>query len=135
MGMEHELRNFNKTTMQGYCLTCRGLTKITKTENDYYCVKQLTRRAKPVVPVVKTPQRYQNPVYAHGLRRSEADKLKENSVCEICGETTTKKLRIDHCHKTLVIRGILCNDCNLGIGRFKDDPKLLEAAIAYLNKT
>lgn len=51
--------------------------------------------------------------------------------CVICG-TQTQKLVIDHCHKTNKVRGVLCNECNIGLGKFKDDPILLEFAKIYL---
>ncbi len=61
--------------------------------------------------------------------------------CAICGEKlgilrNGKRLRlaVDHCHRTGVVRGVLCNPCNLGIGCFKDTPELLEHAIKYLAK-
>jgi hypothetical protein len=41
------------------------------------------------------------------------------------------KLAVDHCHTTDAIRGLLCSDCNNGLGRFRDDPekkKLLPAS-------
>jgi hypothetical protein len=63
----------------------------------------------------------------------------QNGVCAICfnPETATrlgkiKALSVDHCHKTGAIRGLLCSDCNTGIGKLKDDPKVLQSAIRYL---
>jgi hypothetical protein len=58
-------------------------------------------------------------------------------VCEICGgdnytRRESKKLCNDHCDKTKTWRGTLCNECNLGVGKFKDDILLLEKAIEYL---
>lgn len=50
--------------------------------------------------------------------------------CVICG--STEELVVDHCHKTNIIRGMLCNHCNRGLGHFKDDPELLEFARMYL---
>ena len=40
--------------------------------------------------------------------------------------------RLDHCHETGEFRGFLCNNCNQGLGKFKDDPEILLNAIAYL---
>lgn len=43
-------------------------------------------------------------------------------------------LSIDHCHETGAFRGLLCSECNFGLGKFKDDPELLLAAVEYLRK-
>ena len=63
----------------------------------------------------------------------------QNGVCAICNQPETatrldkvKALSVDHCHKTGAIRGLLCSDCNTGIGKLKDDPKVLLSAIRYL---
>ena len=62
--------------------------------------------------------------------------------CEICGELESHKLKwggrkalaFDHCHKTNRQRGRLCARCNIGIGFFRDDPRLLLSAMDYLRK-
>jgi hypothetical protein len=50
--------------------------------------------------------------------------------CVICG--AEEDLVVDHCHKTNVIRGMLCNHCNKGLGHFRDNPDLLEFARIYI---
>ncbi len=64
------------------------------------------------------------------------DMLKlQNGVCAIClGKPTGKKTRlcVDHCHDTGKVRGLLCNECNVGLGRFRDKVDLLASAIEYL---
>jgi hypothetical protein len=40
---------------------------------------------------------------------------------------------VDHGHETGEVRGLLCSNCNLGLGYFKDNPKYLEGAIKYLS--
>lgn len=56
--------------------------------------------------------------------------------CLICGTDkpggSHNKLVVDHCHKTGVVRGLLCGRCNSGIGMLKDDPELVFAALRYL---
>lgn len=39
---------------------------------------------------------------------------------------------IDHCHKTGVVRGLLCDKCNKGVGLFDDDVDKLAGMIEYL---
>lgn len=65
----------------------------------------------------------------------------QGGKCAICGaeekdevEVGRKiaKLCVDHCHKTNVIRGILCHNCNRSIGLLKDNPDILEKAASYL---
>jgi hypothetical protein len=52
--------------------------------------------------------------------------------CAICGESTKNTLHIDHDHTTGNVRGLLCPNCNIGLGNFKDDVTRLWNAIAYL---
>lgn len=70
-----------------------------------------------------------------GMSIENFEKLKQdqNSLCGICLEKPDK-LHVDHCHLTQKIRGLLCRACNTGIGLLKDNPVLLEKAIAYLRK-
>jgi hypothetical protein len=68
----------------------------------------------------------------------------QNSACAVCGDVVDvasngglpaiegHALVVDHNHKTGNVRGLLCRECNLGIGYFKDDPVRLQWAIKYL---
>ena len=51
--------------------------------------------------------------------------------CPICGEHTVA-WRLDHCHKTDTFRGFLCDGCNTALGKFKDDPAVVQHALTYL---
>ena len=53
-------------------------------------------------------------------------------ACAICGQKN-KKWYLDHDWSTGKFRAWLCNNCNSGLGNFKDDTDLLNKAIAYLN--
>lgn len=58
--------------------------------------------------------------------------------CPICEKITipdlTSKVVLDHDHNTGKVRGWICDSCNTGIGRFKDDVTLLKKAIHYLEE-
>lgn len=58
---------------------------------------------------------------------------KQGGGCAICGKKDTWfSLAVDHCHGRKIVRGLLCSQCNRGIGMFKDNPDLLEKAARYL---
>lgn len=60
----------------------------------------------------------------------------QNDLCAICKikfSDNSKTPHVDHCHKTGKIRGLLCSNCNHGIGQFKDDISILQEAIKYLS--
>lgn len=74
--------------------------------------------------------------YGITIEQFEEKFLKQGGKCAICGHSdTSEKLFfpvVDHCHKRNVFRGILCMNCNQGLGKFRDDITLLRAAIKYL---
>lgn len=51
--------------------------------------------------------------------------------CQICSHKD--KLVVDHCHSSGKIRGILCSNCNSGLGQFSDNTEYIQAAINYLS--
>lgn len=72
-----------------------------------------------------------------GAPLEEYERLLEeqNGKCAICGlEPGERRHCVDHCHVTGVIRGVICNACNMGLGYFRDNPEFLEAAAVYLRK-
>ena len=61
----------------------------------------------------------------------------QNGVCAICDESepvVNRSLSVDHDHETGKIRGLLCSNCNPGIGKFKEKIELLKKAVAYLER-
>lgn len=73
----------------------------------------------------------------YDMAPEERDELleKQGFVCAVCSspEPGKKGWHTDHLHGTKIVRGILCRDCNLGLGLFKDNPAALLSAAAYLN--
>jgi hypothetical protein len=73
----------------------------------------------------------------YGINKKDFDRLMvlQNNRCGICKiliEAGNHKSCIDHDHKTGKVRGLLCSNCNLGIGYFKEDILVLESSINYL---
>jgi hypothetical protein len=76
-----------------------------------------------------------------GLTLEEFRKMltQQNDCCAICGYSDMSDRNffplVDHCHKTGRVRGLLCLNCNMAIGKMRDDPSLLANAILYLERS
>lgn len=76
----------------------------------------------------------------YGISTDDYDRmlLEQGGRCAICGGTEPggKKgyLGVDHDHDTGKIRGLLCADCNAGIGRLGDSPSTVRSALIYLEE-
>lgn len=68
----------------------------------------------------------------YGITPEFRDELfcKQKGRCAICDRK--RKLSIDHCHQTGRVRGLLCGNCNRGIGLLDESPKILDSAKEYL---
>ena len=62
---------------------------------------------------------------------------KQNEKCKICNNEcpTGKSLAVDHNHETGKVRGLLCKNCNIGLGMFFDNLDFLESAVLYLKSS
>ena len=77
--------------------------------------------------------RYIRKTYAITLHEYHSRLGAQGHRCAICSTAPSgRNLDVDHDHATGAVRGLLCNNCNVGLGRFLDNPKLLRAALAYL---
>lgn len=73
----------------------------------------------------------------YGISLEEYNSLlsEQGSKCKICKAHETqlkRKLAVDHSHTTGRVRGLLCSECNLMLGKFNDDVVLLKTASKYL---
>lgn len=75
-------------------------------------------------------------LYGITLERYNEMLVAQGGGCAICGGGPSGKstdwLHVDHDHTTGAVRGLLCQHCNHGLGKFSDSPERLEAAAAYL---
>lgn len=56
----------------------------------------------------------------------------QGNACAICKVPFDNTQVVDHNHITGLVRGLLCNACNLGLGQFRDSSQLLVSAREYL---
>jgi hypothetical protein len=60
---------------------------------------------------------------------------RQGGTCAICRtKPPGQKLGVDHCHICNKVRRLLCSGCNLGLGHYKDNPQLTQAATDYLKE-
>lgn len=74
--------------------------------------------------------------YGLTLKQFQEIKDKQNNKCAICEDDLDHGLKthVDHCHKTGIVRGVLCVQCNHGLGKFKDNVQIIQSALKYLKK-
>jgi hypothetical protein len=75
--------------------------------------------------------------YGITLEQYDAMLAAQDYRCALCGldawaNDAGRRLAVDHCHKTGKVRALLCDTCNRGLGHFRDNPTLLQAAINYI---
>ncbi len=129
------IESFNKTS---FCPSGHLRTQETVYKNGgcKACAKDYLNRPDVKVKHAKRTRNY-HIKQAFGLTEEQYNSLfiQQNGQCFLCGDhqsILTKKLAVDHDHKTGRVRGLLCSFCNTGLGFFKDDILLLERAIKYL---
>ena len=140
---ELKRRHYNKHKAKCNARTheyyCKNKDKSQKWQAEYYQTSEPRRqsmrdygakyRSKP-----STTNRVLKKMYGITLEEYDARLLKQDSKCAICGAADRRgyRLSVDHDHETGRVRGLLCGNCNLGLGSLKDDPELLEKAAAYI---
>ncbi len=79
-----------------------------------------------------------NAKWKYGVEHGTYDTMlaAQDGKCAICGTTDpgnrTGRFAIDHCHNSNQVRGLLCDQCNRGLGMFKDNTSAIQNAIDYL---
>ena len=123
---------------------------------EYYAANRETLRGKQKEYQVKNRVRIaeQNKAYRETRKHTRSAKLREklyglteeafssmiieqDFCCPVCERQLDPKgyrtVHVDHDHESGKVRGILCSNCNVGIGHPREDPAIMLRAIAYLN--
>ena len=86
---------------------------------------------------LKNRNYYLKATYGLDLEDFECLLILQEYACGICNATRCNVrdvLSVDHCHKTGSIRGLLCHNCNIALGSFKDSIYNLKKAISYIGE-
>lgn len=96
----------------------------------------LTALCKPCADERTSPTYKRDRYYIkkYGITADEFDRIwhQQHGLCANCRQPADRP-HLDHDHTTGAVRGILCHNCNVGLGHFMDDPELLLRAIHYLH--
>jgi hypothetical protein len=126
-----EFRNnkFNNDFLSSYCRPCLRIKRVEEYwrnhERNKFRSASYTRKGR------------------YGIDQAEYEKMvkEQNGVCYICKLPETSKqgnkirlLSVDHHHKSGRIRKLLCKECNLMLGRAKENPETLRKGADYLEQ-
>lgn len=121
-GVEKPLEEYYRNKRDGYLARCKP------------CL-----RAQSKADYRKNPEKYRAKLYKakYNITLEDYDRMlsEQEGGCAICGTSDPRghgRFHVDHNHRTGEVRGLLCTDCNTGIGSMKDSPQTLRRAIKYL---
>ena len=126
--IEHFYKHVGSRTSEGYrrptCKTC--------------CYKHSMKWQKSNPDKAKVYRRRNKLKKKYGISLEKYDEMlqKQNGVCYICqrSQANGKPLYVDHCHKSGIIRKLLCEKCNFTLGLMDEDKTLLNRLIDYINE-
>ncbi len=115
-------KNTGRKYFKSWCIQC----------NYEYDLQDRKRKMaeSPEAYIKRYQQSHMKTRYGITLEIRAQMAVDQNHLCAICQKP--KKLTVDHCHGSKVVRGLLCGDCNRGIGLFHDDTGVMDSAIKYL---
>lgn len=122
-----------------FCSVCKSMKRLEEFTTDSRRTSGRQAWCKACVAINqahnRTPEkiRAQNLKHNYGISVEEYQAIyeKQEGKCAIC-KKPFEVLHVDHCHNSDRVRGLLCGNCNLGIGNLQDSIELLQSAIEYL---
>lgn len=136
-GVEKEVSKFYAQSstsdgLQHWCKECH--TNYSKT---HYANNKNKRKETNKAYYLNNKEKYY--LRNYGITLDEYNKMYDDQkgCCKICGEhqdSFSINFAVDHCHTTGKVRGLLCSNCNRGVGYLKDSTTILQSAIDYLKE-
>ncbi len=132
----HKNQNKCKACVKIYCKEYNKRVGVVARASAY------AKNPKNIKRIIKN-KRDSNIRIKYKIESEDYDSLFESQdgVCAICGlpETEQRKgqikmLSVDHNHETGKVRGLLCGNCNIGIGNLQDNLDILASAVSYLQQ-
>ena len=126
----HKNRSERADGLQPWCKACSTATSYSYRHSEKGRVRVMLSR-------------FNNALKKYSLSEIEYNHMlaAQDYVCAICARPerhvvrgATKRLAVDHCHRTGKVRGLLCAHCNQAIGRLDDNPELIREAAEYVER-
>jgi len=121
-----------KTGLASRCKTCGGIYAAQwRAKNPHKSKERYWQN--------RDAERERHLVRKYGITFTDYRKMlsDQSEKCAVCGKPEPKHrfFDVDHCHKTGVVRGLLCTSCNRMIGHSGDNPRVLVSAANYLQSS
>lgn len=137
--MIHRLSEFDDSLRTALCAHCGPVkTKVwvSKGKTKRACMTRIKAEKDRYAQTHKHVTRDWQLRSKYGVSLNEYNRMmaEQGGLCAICfqPETQRRALSLDHHHPTGRRRRLLCFRCNTVLGLMDEDPKLFEAAVAYL---
>ena len=125
---------------QKYCHACRipgqnvaSVRKCIACESDYAPTSSRQKTCLTCTPDKSWVARYRR----YGITKPEFDRRmhEQGGLCPLClvPLELDHNTCVDHCHDSLLVRGILCRGCNMVVSRF-EDPDYVARVREYLGE-
>lgn len=133
----------NKQHYRSKCKECYHLSKLKNNSEDFVKRREAYRKRKKERAILYRKRAEYNKQdkardtsmkTKYNISLEDYNKMKniQDNKCYICKEES--KLFIDHCHKSNKVRKLLCNDCNISLGRLRENKSTLENMIKYIEE-
>lgn len=130
----HSLRYDRGSTPAGhrFCNGCQGFVPVSDWFSNRGSRSGLSSYCKRCMRVKGAESHLRR---TYGLSATDYQRVSrtQGGVCAICRDGAAA--HVDHDHETGRVRGLLCFNCNAGLGQFKDKTELLMAAMTYLRES
>lgn len=122
------------------CLACGVDITAMRRDAQYCSDKCVLRHRRTTGRITRESRRAARLMAEYGITQEDYDRMHadQGGQCAICGGPGLGRfgtLHVDHCHTTGAVRGLLCDNCNMALGQFKDAPALLRRAADYLERS
>ena len=120
------------------CVSCDSLKPL----DEFYTLDSCCKECRRVSRAYRRDSVWYKDTYlrrTYGMSIEEWEMMRDdqNNRCAICSNSfgaSAKNCHVDHCHDTGDVRGLLCSNCNVGLGMLRDSPDLMLKAVQYLKK-